>query len=89
MSTDSNIEKEEILKNKIFISSNIECLRKRNKLTQEKLGKLLGYKYTTIGNWENGIRIPDVVDLFRLSKIFNIATDDLIKKDLRMIKEEK
>lgn len=86
MSTESDNEKEKISKENIFINSNIYYLRNKNKLTQEKLGAMLGYKYTTIGNWEKGIRTPDAIDLYRLSRIFNVTTDDLIKVDLRFEK---
>lgn len=89
MSTESDNEKDKILKEKIFINTNIYFLRNQKKITQQKLGSMLGYKYTTIGNWEKGIRTPDAIDLYRLSRIFDVTTDDLIKKDLRFdIKEQ-
>lgn len=84
MSTESDIAKGNIFNKEIFISANIEYLRKKNRLTQEKLGEMLGYTYTTIGNWEKGIRTPDAVDIVRLSRIFNVTTDDLLTKKIKI-----
>lgn len=84
MSTESDLVKEDIFNKEIFISSNIEYLRKSRKLTQEKLGEKLGYTYTTIGNWEKGIRTPDAVDLIRLSRIFNVTADELLTENLKL-----
>ena len=84
MSTESDLVKEDIFNREIFISSNIEYLRKSRKLTQEKLGEKLGYTYTTIGNWEKGIRTPDAVDLIRLSRIFNVTADELLTENLKL-----
>lgn len=84
MTIKGNSYKLELIKNNIYISKNIEYLRKKNNLTQRNLGQKLGYEYTTIGNWENGIRFPDIIDLFRLSVIFKVPTDDLLKVDLKL-----
>ena len=75
----------EILNNEEkFLASNIEYLRKKKNMTQKQLGKLLGYNYTTIGNWENNLRVPNLIDLFKLSRIFNVSTDDLISKNFKI-----
>lgn len=79
----TNIRNETINEN-FYIKDNIEYLRKKKKLSQEALGKMLGYSRTTVGNWETGYRIPDVIDLFRLSKILGVTTDDLISKNFKV-----
>jgi transcriptional regulator with XRE-family HTH domain len=65
-----------------YLPNNLSFLRKQFKMTQVELGKMLGVGYTTIGNWENAYRNPDLFDIARLSKIFGVSADDLIKKDL-------
>lgn len=66
-----------------FISTNIKHLRKKRGVTQEQLAKVCNKRNTAIGNWEQGIREPNAVDLANLAMFFNVSIDDLIKKDLR------
>ena len=68
----------------IYLPSNIEYLRNIKGTTQQELANYLGYGYTTIGNWEKGIRKPDVVDLKKMADYFEISVDDLLTKDLRI-----
>lgn len=68
----------------VYLPSNIAYLRNINKMSQNDLAKKLNYKSgSTITNWENGIRLPDVFDLWRLANIFNVSVDDIVKIDLR------
>lgn len=66
-----------------FLNTNIKYLRKLNKESQEKLGKIINKKDSTIGNYEKGIRNPDYIDLYFIAKHYNVSVDDLIKKDFR------
>lgn len=65
-----------------YLPNNIYFLRKGKNMTQYELGKLLGVGDTTIGNWEKAYRTPDLYDIARLSIIFGVSADDLIKVDL-------
>lgn len=65
-----------------YLPNNLSFLRKQRKMTQVELGAMLNVGYTTIGNWENAYRNPDLFDIARLSKIFGVSADDLIKVDL-------
>lgn len=73
---------------KIYLSSNLKYLRINNHYTQEDVAAACNKKNTAISNWEKGIREPDAVDLAILSNFFNVSVDDLMKKDLRLNKEE-
>lgn len=66
-----------------YLNTNIKYLRKLNKESQEKLGRIINKKDATIGNYEKGIRNPDYIDLYLIAKHFNVSVDDLIKKDFR------
>ena len=65
-----------------YLPNNLSFLRKQRKMTQVELGEMLNVGYTTIGNWENAYRNPDLFDIARLSKIFGVSADDLKKLDL-------
>lgn len=56
-------------------------LRRRKKLSQAKLGKLMGVTGQTILNWESGIFEPNIDQLITLANIFNVSVDYLIGRD--------
>ena len=66
----------------IYLPSNITFLRKQRAMTQQQLANYFGYTHTAISNWESGNRSPDPIDLYKISKIFEISVDDLVKVDL-------
>lgn len=55
---------EELRKN---IRENLKFLRKENGLTQSQVGDIVGKKETTIASWEQGLSLPDLQTLYRLS----------------------
>ncbi|TPR41220.1 XRE family transcriptional regulator [Apilactobacillus micheneri] len=60
---------------------NLKFYRKKNNLTQKELSKLLNVSDKTISSWENGRTSPDMDMLKKLSIVFNISIDCLLKKD--------
>ena len=50
----------------------------RNKLTQNKLAEKLGVSEKSIGNWENGRNMSDLVLMKPLCKELNITINDLL-----------
>ena len=54
-------------------------LRKRKNLTQEDLAILLNISDKSISKWENGLSKPTIENLKKLSSVFDISLDDLIK----------
>lgn len=53
-------------------------LRKKQKLTQVELAKLLNLNQTTVGKWENEKALPDYQTLINLSKLYNVSIDYLL-----------
>ena len=70
-----------------FISSNLKFLRKINGLSQDDLSKIVNYSFRTISKWETGESVPDYDNLLTLSKFFNVSIDDLMEKDLSVMKD--
>ena len=62
-------------------------LRKKNGLSQEELGNLIGVTRQTISNWELDDTNPNPNQLKQLSKIFNVSIDSLLDNDINNIKE--
>ncbi|MDE7210165.1 MAG: methyltransferase domain-containing protein [Lachnospiraceae bacterium] len=53
-------------------------LRKKNNMTQQELGDLLSVSYQTVSKWENGVVLPDVTMLPKLSRCFCVSVDALL-----------
>ena len=57
----------------------IANLRKQEELTQVELAKKLRITPQAVSKWENGLSLPDIVALLKLSDFFNITIDKLLK----------
>lgn len=57
-------------------------LRKKNGLSQEKLGEKIEVTRQTISNWELGETAPNPTQLKLLSEIFNVSIDELLNNDV-------
>ena len=64
---------------KLITASNLINLRTAAGMTQAELGALLNYSDKTISKWERAEAIPDAFVLCRLSEIFGISVDDLLR----------
>ncbi|MEF2877100.1 MAG: helix-turn-helix transcriptional regulator [Blautia sp.] len=59
--------------------------RLRAKMTQENVAEELQVTRQTISNWENEKSFPDIVSVIKLSSLYNISLDKLLKGDEEMI----
>jgi N-acetylglucosamine kinase-like BadF-type ATPase len=55
--------------------------RRRLGLTQAMLAAKLCVSYQAISAWENSTTLPDITNLCRLSELFGVAVDELLKSD--------
>ena len=69
------------------LSNKIIELRSKNKLTQEELAEKLNVSRQTVSNWETGKCYPDIETLIIMSNKFNISLDELLKDNIKMVKE--
>ena len=67
-----------------YFSSNLKHLRIQNGLTQSELAKKLGKDYSTIGKWELGQRSPVMLDVIRISELFDISLEKLINSNIML-----
>jgi len=59
-------------------------LRQRHGVTQKELGQQLGVGRSFIGFLETGRNMPSVTMLLKLSEIFDVSVDVLIKDQLEL-----
>lgn len=62
-------------------------LRKDNKISQEEFAEKLGVTRQTVSNWENYKNYPDINTIVKISDMFNISLDILLKGDTKMISD--
>lgn len=55
------------------------------KLTQEQVAERLFVSRQTISNWENEKLYPDIVSVIKLSDLYSISLDKLLKGDTKML----
>lgn len=63
------------------ISQVLKDERKEYGFNQEELAEKILVSKKTISNWETGKTTPDLESLLRLSDLFNLSLDELIKGD--------
>lgn len=64
-----------------YLCSNLSYLRKRKRLTQQKM-KLLGFSRNTWSNYETGITAPSLDGLIKMSAFFHVSINELVCEDL-------
>ncbi|MGX7205518.1 helix-turn-helix domain-containing protein [Enterococcus pingfangensis] len=69
------------------IGERLKARRTELNLTQESVAEALGITRQTISNWENGRSYPDIERMVRLSDIYSLSLDELLKGDQKMVKQ--
>ncbi len=67
---------------KEIIANNLIELRKQNNLTQNDLAKKLKYSDNTISRWEHAEITPSIETLQKISEIYSIPIEDLLKENI-------
>lgn len=69
------------------LGKQIKKYRSELGLSQETLADRIYVSRQTISNWENDKNYPDINSLLRLSEVFQVSIDNLIKGDVEKMKE--
>lgn len=70
------------------LGKQIKKYRNEFDISQDELAEKVYVSRQTISNWENDKNYPDINSLLRLSEVFHVSIDVLIKGDIEEIKEE-
>ena len=63
------------------IGTIIRDARNEAKLSQEKAAEALGVSRQTISNWEYGKSYPDIISVIRMSDLYSVSLDHLLKEE--------
>lgn len=61
------------------LGKRITYYRKKYDLTQEQLAETMGVSPQAVSKWENDLSCPDITMLPKLSEIFHVSVDELLK----------
>lgn len=67
------------------IGDKLKSIRTQRNMTQEQVCEVLEVSRQTISNWENSHSYPDIISIIKLSDLYNISLDDLLKEDKAMV----
>lgn len=70
------------------VKNQIRAYRSGLGMSQEELAEAVFVTRQTVSNWETGKSYPDIQSLLRLSALFGISLDQLIKGDAEQMKEK-
>ena len=65
--------------NKMNFNEKLMMLRKNKNLSQEQLGNELNVARQTVSKWELGETTPEMDKLIKMSEIFGVSLDELMK----------
>lgn len=66
----------------MILADKIIELRKRSGWSQEDLAERLGVSRQAVSKWESAASIPDLGKILKLSQLFGVSTDTLLKDEL-------
>lgn len=69
------------------VGKRIAELRKENRMSQEQFGQLFHVTRQTVSNWENAKSYPDLQTLVKISELFEITMDELLKENAPMVQK--
>ena len=70
------------------LGKQIKKHRNELEISQEKLAEKIYVSRQSVSNWENDKNYPDINSLIRLSEVFHVSLDILIKGDVEKMKKE-
>ena len=69
----------------MILGEKIAALRKQNNWSQEDLAEKLQVSRQSVSKWESGASIPDLDRIVKLSALFGVSTDYLLKDEMEEI----
>lgn len=68
------------------VGERLKVRRNELHLTQDQVAESLGITRQTMSSWENGRSYPDIERVIRLSELYALSLDELLKGDQKMVR---
>ena len=69
------------------IYDKIKNARIQKGYTQEQVAENLLVSRQTISNWENGKSLPDIISIIKMSELYELSLDEMMKGDKALLKK--
>lgn len=69
----------------MILADKIIALRKKAGWSQEQLAEQLGISRQSVSKWESGMSVPDLDKIVKMSGLFGVSTDYLLKDEIEEI----
>ena len=66
----------------MYLSKNIQLLRRQRRITQEKLAEMMAVSRQTVSKWESDEATPELPKLIELCDLFAVKLDALVREDM-------
>ena len=66
----------------MILADKIINLRKQHGMSQEQLAEKLAVSRQSVSKWEQGLSIPDLDKIIKMSSLFGVSTDYLLKDEI-------
>ena len=66
----------------MYLSKNLQLLRRQRRITQEQLAERMNVSRQTISKWESGEMTPELLKLCELCELFCCKLDELVRQDM-------
>lgn len=66
----------------MIMAEKIAALRRRSGWSQEELAEKMSISRQSVSKWESGASIPDLDKILKMSQLFSVSTDYLLKDEL-------
>lgn len=64
------------------LGEKLQYLRKRDGISQEQLASQMELSRQSVSKWESDSSLPDIAKIVRLSRLFGVSTDYLLKDEI-------
>ncbi len=75
--------------NSLKIGRYLSELRKYYKVTQDELADYLAVSRQAVSKWETGASVPDIELLLKMSELYGVTINDIVRADMSKIKYQK
>ncbi|MBQ4036579.1 MAG: L-serine ammonia-lyase, iron-sulfur-dependent, subunit alpha [Clostridia bacterium] len=73
----------------VEFSEKIRFLRKKNRLSQEELGRKVGVSNRAVSKWENGQSLPSTDTLLSVATVLGVTLDYFLKNEIATARERR
>lgn len=70
----------QINEDNVYIAQSILKIRQDQNLSQDEFAEKCGVTRQAVSRWEMGISVPNVKTLVRISELFNVSVDSIVKE---------